>query len=140
MLTVSELASRTGVTADTVRHYVHIGLLTPERHPDNGYKLFSSGDINRLGFVRQAQSLGFTLAEINEILGHSMHGNSPCPRVREIIQRHIKENRSKLEALIALQQRMEEALEAWEAMPDGEPDGRSICHLIESILPYKTNT
>ena len=40
MLTVSELASESEVTPDTVRHYAHIGLLSPERDPKNGYKLF----------------------------------------------------------------------------------------------------
>lgn len=135
MLMVSELASQSEVTPDTVRHYAHIGLLNPERDPKNGYKLFSFDDVHRLRFVRQAQSLGFTLAEIGEILNHSAHGDSPCPQVREIIQRRIDENRAKLDALNDLQTRMESALALWENMPDGTPDGTSVCHLIESIIP-----
>jgi DNA-binding transcriptional MerR regulator len=137
MLTVTQLANRAAVTADTVRHYAHIGLLNPQRNPQNGYKLFAQDDIHRLRFVRQAQSLGFTLAEIGEILNHSSHGDSPCPQVREIIQHRIAENRAKLDALNVLQQRMESALALWGTMPDGAPDGTSICHLIESIIPGK---
>jgi MerR family transcriptional regulator, Zn(II)-responsive regulator of zntA len=133
MFTVSELSGRAEVTPDTVRHYVHIGMLKPERNPHNGYKLFTEDDVTKLRFIRQAQSLGFTLAEIGEILHHSMHGDSPCPQVRELIQRRIVENKAKLAALNALQKRMENALDRWENMPNGHPDGDSVCHLIESV-------
>jgi MerR family transcriptional regulator, Zn(II)-responsive regulator of zntA len=133
MYTVSELAGQAKVTPDTVRHYVHIGMLNPERNPHNGYKLFTGDDVTKLRFIRQAQSLGFTLAEIGEILNHSMGGSSPCPQVREVMQRRIAENKEKLDALNALQKRMENALERWEDMPNGQPNGDSVCHLIESV-------
>ncbi len=134
MFTVSELATRASVTPDTVRHYVQIGLLQPRRNPDNGYKLFETADVQRLLFVRQAKSLGFTLNEIREILAHAQQGESPCPRVREIIHRRITENRRHLDELIALQQRMESALASWETLPDGMPSGESVCHLIEEVM------
>jgi hypothetical protein len=57
----------------------------------------------------------------------------PCPRVREILQQRIVENRRRLEELIALQTRMENALLDWADKPDGIPDGYSVCHLIESF-------
>jgi len=133
MFTVSELAGQADVTPDTVRHYVHIGMLNPERNPDNGYKLFNILDVTKLRFIRQAQSLGFTLAEIAEILNHSLKGDSPCPQVREVMQRRIVENKVKLDTLNALQKRMEDALKHWESMPNGHPDGDSVCHLIEAI-------
>jgi len=133
MFTVSELAKRTDVTPDTVRHYVHIGMLKPERNPHNGYKLFTGEDVTKLRFIRQAQSLGFTLAEIGEILNHSMAGGSPCPQVRELMQRRVVENKIKLDALNTLQKRMEDALLLWENIPNGQPDGDSVCHLIESV-------
>lgn len=134
MYTVSALAKQAEVTPDTVRHYVQIGLLVPDRHPKNGYKYFREKDISTVQFIRQAKNLGFTLAEIGEILDHKSKGDSPCPQVREIIQRRIEENHKKVEALNALQKRMENALRQWENMPDGSPDGDSICHLIESVM------
>ncbi len=137
-MTVCELARRSGVTLDTVRYYTRIGLLQPKRHPENDYKLFAGDDINRVRFIRRAKSLGYSLAEIKQILEHSMHGHSPCPLVRKIIQHRIKENRCKLKEMNALQQRMETALKQWRHMPDGEPDGNSICHLIESFTDEDT--
>lgn len=140
MITVTELAKQAKVTPDTVRHYVHIGLLEPERNPKNGYKVFAKEDVRKVQFIRQAKRLGFTLSEAREILKSSMNGDSPCPQVREIIQRRINENREKLESLNALQERMENALKAWNTMPDGSPNGDSICHLIEFVVPLETVT
>jgi len=132
MFTVNHLARRVGVSAHAVRYYSRIGLLQPGRNPENGYRLFDRSDVTRLQFIRQAQSLGFTLDEVAEILEESGKGKSPCPKVREILGRRIEENRRKLEELNALQARMEQALLQWSKMPDMEPDGDSVCHLIES--------
>lgn len=132
MMTVSELSRRGKVAPHVVRYYSRIGLLSPARHPDNGYKLFSRADVSRLQFIRQAQSLGYTLDEIGQIFEESGQGKSPCHKVRDILRHRIRENRQKLEELMELQRRMEYALERWGAMPDGAPDGHSVCHLIET--------
>lgn len=131
-MTVSELSRQGRVAPHVVRYYSRIGLLSPARHPDNGYKLFSRSDISRLRFIRQAQSLGYTLEEIAQILDTSAQGKSPCRRVRDILQRRLEENRQKLEELVQLQNRMEDALRQWDKMPDHVPDRESVCHLIES--------
>lgn len=133
MLTVTELARQTGTTQHAVRYYTRMGLLRPDRDPNNDYRLYHPHEVNWLRFVQQAKHLGYTLNEIKEIMHDSDHEQSPCPRVREILQNRIIENRQKLEQLMDLQERMENALTQWETMPDGVPDGHSVCHLIESF-------
>lgn len=133
MLTVSELSKEVEMTTDAVRHYVRIGLLLPSRDPVNGYKLFSREDIKKAKFIRKAKSLGFTLQNIRTIFEHSNTGETPCLAVRNMIQQHIDNNRVRLAELNKIQQRMEAAVQKWSAMPDGIPDGKAICHLIESI-------
>jgi len=135
MMTVAKLAQQTQVSSDTIRYYVRVGLLTPGRKKENNFHIFSAGDAKLLKFIHQAKQLGYTLKEIRQIIDQSESGNSPCPIVREIIQSRIADTRRKLEELRALQQRMEAALEQWNKMPDGVPDGRCICHLIESASP-----
>ena len=132
-LTVTELANRSGATPHAVRYYTRMGLLRPERDPGNGYRRYEYREVGWLRFIRQAKRLGYTLSEIRKIMHDSDQGQSPCPRVREILSRRIDENRQQLEELIALQTRMEQALEQWAGMPDGVPDGHSVCHLIESF-------
>lgn len=133
MFTVNELATRAAAPAHVVRYYARIGLLKPRRHQENGYRLFGKQDAQRLRFIRLAKKLGFTLGEIRQITEHADHGESPCGDVRKIIQQRIRENRVKIDAMVNLQNRMECALEAWESMPDGIPDGHHVCHLIESF-------
>ena len=133
MMTVSQLSKHGGVAPHVVRYYSRIGLLEPIRHPENNYKLFSHRDVSRLRFIRQAQSVGFTLDEIAQILEAGEQGESPCPQVRNLLRQRIRENRERLAELMALQDRMEQALEHWEAMPDKMPEGETICHLIEAV-------
>lgn len=142
MLTVTELARCSDTTQHAVRYYTRMGLLRPERDPKNDYRLYHHHEINWLRFVQQAKHLGFTLAEIKEIMLDANQKQSPCPRVREILQCRLQENREKLDEMINLQNRMEKALEQWSSMPDGVPDGHTVCHLIEnftSSIPERKN-
>ena len=134
MLTVTELARQTDTTTHAVRYYTRKGLLQPVRHPDNNYRLYKPSEVRWLRFVRKAKTLGYTLAEIRDIMHDAESDLSPCPRVREILRKHINENRKQLEDLLSLQERMEQALKQWEEMPDGMPNGHSVCHLIEAIV------
>lgn len=134
MFTVTQLANRSNSTPHAVRYYTKIGLLRPQKNPGNGYRLYTDKEVSWLIFVRQAKSLGYTLKEIKNIMHDVDDNTSPCPRVREILLKRISENRKNLDELVALQIRMEQALAMWETLPDGVPDGNSVCHLIESIV------
>jgi len=140
MMTVTELAKQSGATPHAVRYYTRMGLFTPSRNPDNGYQQYKPSEVNWMHFTRQAKGLGYTLHEIQEIMQDRDEGQSPCPKVREILQRRIKENQQQLQELLALQERMETALEQWSGMLDGTPDGHSVCHLIESVVTPKVET
>ena len=131
-LTLSELASKSGTTAHAIRYYSRLGLLQPARNPENGYRLYRQSEISWLYFIRQAKMLGFTLSEIKEIKHDADDKQSPCPRVRDILVYRLQENRAQLNELERLQSRMEQALDQWKQMPDGLPDGHTVCHLIES--------
>ncbi len=133
MLTINELAVKSNAPAHVVRYYTRIGLIEPAGLQGNGYRLFAARDAKRLRFIRMAKQLGFTLNEIKSITQHADKGESPCEDVRKIIQNHIEENRVKLDEMRQLQNRMELALKQWKNMPDGVPDGHSVCHLIESF-------
>ncbi|GMR16472.1 MAG: Zn(2+)-responsive transcriptional regulator [Gammaproteobacteria bacterium] len=137
MLTVTQLANQSGATPNAVRYYTRMGLLQPERNPSNGYQIYKPDDIHWLRFIRHAKQLGFTLNEIKAIMSDAEQGQSPCPRVRKILQLRILENRRHMEELQTLQEHMEQALLDWQDKPDGVPDGDSICHLIESFSAPK---
>ncbi len=128
---VKEISQRAQVSTDSVRYYTRIGLLKPKRNESNGYKHFTEADVRKLRFIRRAQSLGYSLSEIQKIFQDAHHGQSPCPLVRKVIHNRIHENKKKLLELQALQNRMENALTEWSKMPDGVPDGDTVCYLID---------
>lgn len=133
MLTANVLAKETDVSLYTVRHYTRIGLLNPARNPQNDYKIYQPSDVTRLKFINSAKNLGFTLAEISQILDKASHGESPCPSVRKIIVKRIEENKRKIKELQKLQKKMENALGEWESLTDSMPNGTSVCGLIEAV-------
>jgi MerR family Zn(II)-responsive transcriptional regulator of zntA len=129
---VNELAKAAGVSADTVRHYVRMGLIRAAQNPHNGYRFFSPEMLARLRFIKAAQRLGFKLQDIQLIFADADKGDSPCPRVRDVIAARIEESAMQIRELQDLQGRMQQALRQWDSMADGSPDGHSICRLIES--------
>jgi DNA-binding transcriptional MerR regulator len=131
-MTVRGLGAVTGVPDHVIRYYTRLGLLKPARDVRNAYRLYGRSDAARLRFIRRAKRLGYKLAEIATIVHQASRGRSPCPLVRDIIARRIPEHRGELRQALALQRRMERALDQWARMPDGVPDGDSVCRLIEA--------
>lgn len=91
-LTIAALARSAGVGVETIRYYQRRGLLkTPER-PANGahggrVRRYSENDVRRLRFIRSAQTAGFTLAQINELL--ALDATDDRARVRELAREQI---------------------------------------------------
>jgi len=128
---VNELAKAAGTSPDTVRFYTREGLLAPSRDPANNYHHFSAQDLRRLRFARKARQLGFSLPEVKDILAQADDHHSPCPMVREVFEQRLLSVERQLAELGQLRDRMRAALTAWQAMPDGTPNGHTICQLIE---------
>ena len=139
MMTASVLARRANLPLFTVRYYTRIGLLKPSRDLRNGYKVYKPSDTDRLRFISAAKDLGFTLSEIEEVLDHAAHDESPCLMVREIVEKRVKENKEKIRELKRLQRRLEGAVELWKTMKNSEPNGHSVCRLIESFAKADRN-
>lgn len=133
MMTVTELARHVGVTPDTVRYYLRIGLLQPHRHPVNRYRLFAEADAGRLCFIHQARMLGFSLKEITEILEASERWDTSFPEVHRMIANGAERNRTKLARVERLQVLLDTAVKRWERRPGAVPYGRDVKALIESI-------
>ena len=130
---LSECARKAGVTADTFRHYLRVGLIKPEGRTESGYRSFTERTVARLRFIRSAGGLGFTLSDIAEMRHMSEQGKLPCPRARVLLVERIAQNRQQLDSMTALYKRMQHALREWQLMPDGVPDGYVVCGLIEGV-------
>ena len=131
---VIELARRLQVSTDTVRYYTKVGFLQPVKSTANGYRHYSERDLERLRFILSARQLGFSVADVGQILAEADAGHSPCPLVRDLIERRLRETEQRFRETQLLRDRMHAALEAWRLKLDGIPDGHSICHLIEGFM------
>ena len=107
-MNIGQLAEQTGVSADTLRYYEREGLIDPPARAANGYRSYREGDAQRVRFVRSAQALGFTLAEIRGILPQLNAGRMDRRAIESHLQAkiaeidgHIREMQAKKRELIA---------------------------------------
>ena len=111
--TIGKLAESAGVNVETVRYYERRGLLEQPPRPGQGYRQYSDDDVWRLQFIRRGKDLGFTLAEIADLLGPDGERSSEAVRraARAKIDlvdqriRELAETRARLEQLADLCER-----------------------------------
>ena len=90
-LKVSEIAKRGGVSPDAVRFYEKEGLLPPPPRTSSGYRAYDGSTVERIRFIKGAQSMGLKLAEIRELLDIQDKGACPCGHTRTIVERRLAE-------------------------------------------------
>jgi MerR family mercuric resistance operon transcriptional regulator len=123
-LTIGKLAEAGGVGVETIRFYQRKGLLeTPTR--ESGIRRYGSQDVRRLRFIRQAQSAGFTLEEIRELL--ELDAGEDRSRARELAGRRIKS----LDAKIAELKRARDSLRRLASECGG--GGKGPCPILASF-------
>ena len=103
---IGELAELVGVNPKTVRYYESIGLLPdPQRRP-SGYREYTNDDVDRLGFIRTAQRLGLSLAEISEILAFRERAERPCDYVLGVLDRQVADLDRRMAEMAQLRQEL----------------------------------
>jgi MerR family mercuric resistance operon transcriptional regulator len=83
-MTIGKFAAQAGVGVETVRFYQRRGLLAQPERAGSGFREYTEDDRRRLAFIRRAQRLGFTLAEIADLLGSEGHDADDITRAAEI--------------------------------------------------------
>ena len=101
---IGELSRRTGCNIETIRYYERIGLLPAPVRSAGRYRLYDTGDLRRLSFIRRARDLGFTLDEVRSLVSLSAKDEQEaCANVRELAERHLFEIRAKIANLRAME-------------------------------------
>ena len=98
-LTIGRLAKEAGVNLETVRYYERRGLLSRPPRSTSGYRLFPDEAAGRLRFIRRAQELGFSLAEIRELLSLRVSRTAKRTDVRRRAEAKIADIDAKIRTL-----------------------------------------
>ena len=136
---IGKVAHTTGLSVDTIRFYEKEGLLRQPERSEGGFRLYSARDIEHLHFIHKAQELGFSLAEIRELLLVQDERTEACTHVRDLIQSRLGAVRGKIDDLKRLERHLTQALRKCEdALGDGKAGpAHEHCPVLEEIVGSK---
>jgi len=98
-MNIGEASKASGVSAKMIRYYEQIGLIPPAERKSSGYRFYTQEDIHRLHFIRRARDLGFSVAEIGDLLGLWNDRSRQSADVKRLAQAHIAELEQRIEKL-----------------------------------------
>ena len=126
-LLIGEIAARSGVSRKGLRLYEAAGILPRAARTAARYRLYGDEVLPLLQFVTQARRLGFSLAEIKEILAIKHSGQVPCPHVKASVRSKIADLDRTLRDLMALRDSLRRVLSSRPA----PGDSAAVCPHIE---------
>jgi len=125
LLTIGRLARAAGVNVETVRYYQRIGLIAEPPRPAQGFRSYPPGTVERITFIKRAQALGFSLAEIGELLEL---GDGRCADVRARAEAKRAMVAARIGELEALRDTLDALIEACRAGHD-----ETHCPIVETL-------
>jgi DNA-binding transcriptional MerR regulator len=107
---IGEISKRSGASVETIRYYEREGLLLePERRP-SGYRQYDESTLERLEYIRRAKDLGFTLAEIRELLELSFRADAGCEHILQRAEAKVGSIEKKIRSLQQMKRSLEKIM------------------------------
>ena len=126
-MNIGEASKHSGVSAKMIRHYEGIGLIQRAARTYSGYRTYTASDVHTLRFIRQARNLGFSIKQIDQLLGLWRNQRRPSSKVKALAQEHIAE----LDARIIELEAMKRTLQALALHCHG--DDRPECPILDGL-------
>jgi DNA-binding transcriptional MerR regulator len=111
---IGELEARSGASRHTLRYYEQIGLISPLRQTNN-YRVYTAQTLQDLDFIQRAQSMGFSLGEIGEILDAQRNKLIDCADGAKLIEKKMAEIKQKIANLQSIYRYLDEERATLEA-------------------------
>ncbi|WEK07549.1 MAG: MerR family transcriptional regulator [Candidatus Pseudomonas colombiensis] len=111
---IGELEARSGASRHTLRYYEQIGLISPLRQTNN-YRVYTEQTLQDLDFIQRAQSMGFSLGEIGEILDAQRNKLIDCADGAKLIEKKMAEIKQKIANLQSIYRYLDEERATLEA-------------------------
>lgn len=126
-MNIGALAKASGISAKLIRYYESIGLIPPAARSETGYRIYSDEDVHTLRFIKRSRSLGFSIPEIQLLLGLWRNKSRSSSEVKQLALRHVSE----LEARMAEMQEMVNTLKNLASHCHG--DQRPDCPILDDL-------
>lgn len=127
---IGSAAQRSGISAKMVRHYESLGLLPRVARTDSGYRQYNEADVHTLQFIKRGRDLGFSMAEIAELVGLWHNRKRASANVKRIAQRHLDDLAQRIEAMQAMQRTLVSLLD--HCRGDERPD----CPILDDLAGH----
>ena len=130
MMQIGQLAKKLDVKTDTLRFYEKNGLLTASSRSDNGYRYYNHGDHQRALFIIRCKRVGFTLADIKELLSIRIDKNShSCEDVKARTSAKLRDIEMRIKELECFRV----SLSQLEQACCGGPQSAEYCSILEAL-------
>lgn len=126
-MNIGQASKVSGVSAKMIRYYEQIGLIPPASRNASGYRAYADTDVHRLRFVRRARDLGFSVAEIGDLLSLWKDRSRQSADVKRLAQAHIAELEERIEHLRQMADTLQTLVEC--CAGDDRPD----CPILSSL-------
>jgi len=124
---IGEAARLSGVSQRMVRHYEALGLLAPVARTEAGYRQYRQADVNTLGFIKRSRELGFSMADIGQLVSLWQDDRRSSASVKRIAQDHVDELARRIEAMRQMQSGLQRLLSCCHG--DARPD----CPILDGL-------
>lgn len=129
---IGQVARESKTSIDTIRYYEKLGLLEKPGRSEGGFRLYPEGAVDKLRFIKKAQSLGLTLGEIKGIIRCSKEGLKPCcDLVRGLFTEKIAEFGTKIKELQRIKKDLRTLLSEWVSPGEAKKRAWAVCPQIE---------
>jgi MerR family copper efflux transcriptional regulator len=136
---IGELTERSGVPSTALRYYEQAGLLPAPSRTSSGYRAYDADVLPRLRFIRAAQAVGLSLADIRKILGIRDCGAPPCRHVVSLLEQRRAEVAARIRELRQLERDLAQLAMAGRGLDPAQCDPSGICGVISlEDTPAKT--
>lgn len=126
-MNIGQASKASGVSAKMIRYYESIGLVPAADRRASGYRDYGPADVNRLGFIRRARDLAFSIEEIRELLRLWSDRDRSSREVKELALRHVSDLDGRARKLTEMADALRHLATACEG--DDRPD----CPIIEGL-------
>ncbi|QJD57690.1 Cu(I)-responsive transcriptional regulator [Pseudomonas sp. gcc21] len=133
-MNISEAAKASGLTPRMIRHYESIGLLPSAERSAAGYRRYDQRDLHVLRFIHRARTLGFSIAEISQLLALWQNRQRSSAEVKALVKDHLLELEEKIAGLQAMHDSLAHLADCCRG--DSRPD----CPILDNLAKDECDT